>query len=184
MATFQQELSDATAAAIANHNTDALQRELDMVNAAIERNDKEWVRTSGHALNPAGDIGGIRSRSPRQKGRIVARWDRQAAEGVALMRRKKALETRIAAEKREVAREAQRPVLEAEIERVLRDTLKPGDPVHVSGFPNPGTVVRVNAKSVSVKFPSGYKEAVQFSSVAPVDWKERYAAWKQAQESE
>lgn len=156
----------------------SLQEQLDAVNKKLEKHHAEWERTSGHALNPAGEIGGIRSRSRRQKARIWVRWDRQASEGVALVREKKRLEACIAAE----AREALRPAAEARIERCLRDTLKKGDRVNVAGFQTTGVVVRVNAKTVSVQFPSGYREAVGWGVIDPVDWKERYAAWKAAQQ--
>jgi hypothetical protein len=57
-----------------------LQARLDRVREKLERNAQASEQHSGHRTNPANEIGGIRSRSPRQKRWLWERWDRLAQE--------------------------------------------------------------------------------------------------------
>lgn len=57
---------------------DELRVILAAIEARIAAHDAECKRTSGHAVNPDNEIGGMRSRSARAKGRMLDRWDRQA----------------------------------------------------------------------------------------------------------
>lgn len=72
-----------------------LRAQLARVNARIAALEAETERTSGRALNPDGEIGGMRGRSRRAKGRILDRWDRQAREHVQLVADRAALEAAI-----------------------------------------------------------------------------------------
>lgn len=137
--------------------------QLEQVERELARLYAESDAVSGAALNPAGDIGGIRGRSPRQKEQLAVRRDRIAREIVALERERQHLLNKAASEERAaVAAQAQEIVTDR-----VRGAIKKGMRVTVAGFPNPGVVQRVNAKSVTVAFPSGYTERVRYDDVFP-----------------
>ncbi|MCG3207209.1 MAG: hypothetical protein FOGNACKC_00809 [Anaerolineae bacterium] len=140
-----------------------LERELATVNDAIDSLHKKAARTSGFAVNPVGEIGGIRSRSKRQKRKLMEKWDREVAELVGLYRRKRALESEIAALKVAPKREANQRLLDD----FLKKTLKVGDMVWC-GYPDPKRVVRINQKTVTVQC-SNFLDRVPWSRLAPVE---------------
>lgn len=117
-----------------------LQDELAQVEARIARHQIACERWSGFNTNPAGDIGGIRSRSRKQKEQLFNRWTKQANETVYLAGRKAALEREIAA-----VQEADRRALYADriaMERLKRwEAIAPGDALDVGGN-SPLTVAR------------------------------------------
>jgi len=101
-----------------------LQAELAIVLAALERHYRTAL--TGSETNPAGDIGGIRSRSQRQKNAIFNRYMREATEGVALATQRDNLQRRITILKDMPERE--RRAHEIAIEKLeWWDGLKPGD---------------------------------------------------------
>ena len=73
-----------------------LQQKLIEINHTLEVFYAECQRTDGFHINPAGDIGGIRSRSRKVKGQMFDRWTKQAHEGVELEKKKKLLLNQIA----------------------------------------------------------------------------------------
>lgn len=73
-----------------------LRDELAALEARIAAHDAECERTSGHAVNPDNEIGGMRGRSARAKGKLLDRWDRQARETVRLHDQRRRLVARIA----------------------------------------------------------------------------------------
>lgn len=131
---------------------DELKKELDETNAKIKRHHGTSI--SGAQMNPAGDIGGIRSRSPKRKQQIFDRYTREANEGVALYKRRDSL-------KREIARIETQPARDRKA--LLRDialyhwwnSLKPGDTI------KPGnatlTIKKKNAKSIVVETGTNWK---------------------------
>lgn len=138
-----------------------IRAQLAAVEAKLAALNLECDRTSGLALNPDNEIGGIRSRSRRQKGRIINRWDRQSADMKRLTEERKVLQARLrAAEAAPLAAKAEE-ILEARVRG-----LAPGDLVWC-GYPEPCEVIKVNQKSVSVRTPGGRREAVAIGFVAP-----------------
>lgn len=139
-----------------NWTVEEIEAELAKVDARIEQHNAECQRTSGHALNPAGDIGGIRSRSKRQKRQMWERWDRQAKESIALHQKRDLLAAIIKNRK------------QAEIEQMatvrVKEQVQVGDLVW-GGFPRPVRVKRKNTKSVTVECQSGYTERVPWDRV-------------------
>jgi len=75
---------------------DDLRRALAALDLRLAGFDAECRRTSGHAVNPDNEIGGMRSRSARAKGRLLARWDAQARESRRLYIKRQTLVNRIA----------------------------------------------------------------------------------------
>ena len=129
------------------------------------------------------EIGGIRSESRRVKRRRGERWDDQARDHAALMERKQVLEARLA----QAQAAPRRAAAEATVDTILRATLRVGDPVTVAGFPDDAVVTRLNAKSVSVRFLSGYTERVSWSVVRTVEraeWERMVAEWQAANPAE
>jgi len=143
-------------------NTMELQAELARVDAALAALAEECARTGGSATNPEGEIGGIRSRSRRQKARLWDRWDRQAGEWQRLTRRRRELATRIKA-----AEDAPKRAAAADAVEDLCRRLAPGDRVW-AGYPEPCTVVRVNARTITVRTPGGRLERAAFCDCGPV----------------
>lgn len=74
---------------------ETLRADLTRVETRIAELSAECDRTSGAATNPEGEIGGIRSRSRRQKDQLTARWDRQSADWRRLVGERDALKARI-----------------------------------------------------------------------------------------
>lgn len=72
-----------------------LRADLARVETKIAELSAECDRTSGAATNPEGDIGGIRSRSRRQKDQLHSRWDRQSADWRRLVGERDTLRARI-----------------------------------------------------------------------------------------
>lgn len=145
-----------------NDEITRLRDELAQVEARIAALDEECARTDGSTTNPEGEIGGIRSRSRRQKDRIFDRWDRQAQEWRGLARRRDDLTARLRAAEQAPARAAAAATLQDRCR-----SLRPGDRVW-AGYPEPGTVVRVNVKSLTVRTPGGRRERVELGHCAPV----------------
>lgn len=75
---------------------DRLREQLAALEERIAAHDAECARTSGHAVNPDNEIGGMRGRSARAKGRLLDRWDRQARESAKLHDERRTLAARIA----------------------------------------------------------------------------------------
>ena len=73
-----------------------MREQLTRLDERIAAHDAECARTSGHAVNPDNEIGGIRSRSKRSKGRLLDRWDEQARESARLHDQRRTLTARIA----------------------------------------------------------------------------------------
>lgn len=74
---------------------DKLRADLVRVETKIAELSAECERTGGAATNPEGDIGGIRSRSRRQKDRILDRWDQQSRDWRRLTEERYTLRARI-----------------------------------------------------------------------------------------
>lgn len=74
---------------------DALRSELADLDVRIAAHVAECERTSGHAVNPDNEIGGMRGRSARGKARLMDRWDRQARESARLHGERRSLAQRI-----------------------------------------------------------------------------------------
>ena len=155
--------------------------------AAVER--KLVALSAASDFDPNADfalkteIGGIRSESRRVKRRRGERWNDQAREHAALMERKRVLEARLASAQVAPVRAA----AEATVNTILRAMLRVGDPVTVAGFPDDAVVTRLNTKSVSVRFLSGFTERVAWSVVRPVEraeWERMVAEWQAANPAE
>lgn len=84
-----------------------IEGQLARVNVRLAALAAEMDRTSGRAINPDGEIGGMRGRSRRAKGQIIARWDRQAAEHRELVAARTTLEGAIRAADRRAAAQGQ-----------------------------------------------------------------------------
>lgn len=158
-----------------------LERELEQVNAALERNAAEGERVSGARLNPAGDIGGIRSRSKKRKRQIAERRDALAAESVRLVRERDRLQTTIANLKAAPGREAVKERARISWRGILRDKLQKGDEVEVMPYRGTFRVVRVNKASVTVERggASDFSERVSYAQIKPLRWEEMLAEWKE-----
>lgn len=74
---------------------DCLRSELAALDERIAAHVTECERTSGHAVNPDNEIGGMRSRSARGKARLMDRWDSQARESARLHDQRRSLAQRI-----------------------------------------------------------------------------------------
>lgn len=75
---------------------DKLRSELADLDVRIAAHAAACERTSGHAVNPDNEIGGMRGRSARGKARLLDRWDRQAREATTLHDQRRTLALRIA----------------------------------------------------------------------------------------
>lgn len=137
-----------------------LHEKLAEVNARIERHHA--TQLTGAQTNPDNEIGGIRSRSKRQKERILSRFASDANKAVKLYRERDEIEANLRAAIAEPVRK-KADQLQAE----LVTALKPGDMVWC-GFPDPKEVVRVNKNSVSVKVSYG-TERVDKKLVIPAN---------------
>lgn len=73
-----------------------LRAKLATLDERIAAHVAECERTSGHAVNPDNEIGGMRNRSARGKARLLARWDSQALESTRLVGERRILANRIA----------------------------------------------------------------------------------------
>lgn len=74
---------------------DVLRSELAALDERIAAHVAECERTSGHAVNPDNEIGGMRGRSARGKAQLMDRWDRQARESARLHGERRSLAQRI-----------------------------------------------------------------------------------------
>ena len=70
-----------------------IEAQLADLDAAIQRHHR--TQLTGHDTNPAGDIGGIRSRSAKRKQQIFDRFTREAKTAIKLYNRREALRTSI-----------------------------------------------------------------------------------------
>lgn len=160
---------------------EGLQAEL----AAVERKLVALVAASD--FDPDADfalkteIGGIRSESPRTKRLRRERWDRQAADHRDLRRQKETLEARIRAHQ---SHQARREQVEQSVTAVLRAMLKPGDPVEAGGYQSLATVTRVNAKSVSIRLPSGMTDRLPFLDIRPLEWDRMWREYQTREEND
>lgn len=143
-----------------------LEAQLATIDAKQERHDAECERTSGFRTNPAGDIGGIRSRSKKQKQQLFERWSRQARTTVDLLEQRRRIVRDIEAKKQIIPRKAR----EAAANEILQLIIRPGDKVSVP-WSDSGTVVRVNKKSVTVQ-TALVKEPVKWNLIGLHNWKE------------
>lgn len=121
-------------------------RTLDDLRAALARIDQriaehsaECERTSGHAVNPDGEIGGMRSRSARAKGKLLDRWDSQACHALALHDKRRILANRIAW----VEAQPERDRADA-LALATWDSLRVSDPNPLTGSP----ITKVNRGSI------------------------------------
>lgn len=122
-----------------NCTIDDLRAKLARIDQRIADHDAECERTSGHVVNPDNEIGGMRSRSARAKGKLLDRWDNQARVSVALHDERRLLANRIA-------------WIEAKPERDRADalalagwdSLQVGDPNPLTGAP----ITEVNRASI------------------------------------
>lgn len=74
---------------------DKLRSELADLDVRIAAHAAACERTSGHAVNPDNEIGGMRGRSARGKAQLMDRWDRQAREATTLHDQRRTLALRI-----------------------------------------------------------------------------------------
>ena len=139
-----------------------LQDRLDRVREKMQANDQQTERYSGHRTNPANDVGGIRSRSRRQKRQLWDKWDRLAKECVDLAAQEAALMREIRALEQEPARIMQ----EWEVNQYIKHNAKPGMFAHAGFYREPLEIVRVNRKTVTLRTPGGGTERYLFSQVA------------------
>lgn len=123
------------------------------------------------------EIGGIRNESARTKARRWARWDQEATDTTALLRRKGELEAWIAARESHESHAARREEVMAVVTAVMKAMLKPGDEVQAGDYQSVATVTRVNAKTVSFRLPSGLTDRLPFDSIRPLEWERMYAEW-------
>lgn len=128
---------------------DRLRTELITAERRFRRVSSTLGRTSGSATNPAGDIGGIRSRSAKRKNQIFDAHLRACTEYGPAKARKEALEAAIAdiesgeRERRDDAREASRPAREEKIRNARREAVR-----------------RFDALKVGDEFDNGYGKSV------------------------
>ena len=122
---------------------DVLRHELAECNAQIEQHLASSI--SGSTMNPAGDIGGIRSRSQKRKQQIFDRYSREARRHVELIEKRDSLKQRIAYIESQPKRD--RTLLQRDIALYhwwnnlkSGDTIKPGN--------NALLIVKKNTKSV------------------------------------
>ena len=117
----------------------ALVAQLAALDERIVAFNAECERTSGHAVNPDNEIGGMRGRSARAKGRMMDRWDEQARKARRLHEERATLCNRIAwLEAAPIRDRADALTLAA------WDVLKAGDVNPLTG----GTIVKRNPKSI------------------------------------
>lgn len=103
--------------------------------------------TSGAAMNPAGDIGGVRSRSRKRRRQIFERYSKEAKEHIELLKRREDLKRRIAYI--ESSSERERRALQRDISLYRWwNSLKPGDTIEPGN--NVLVITKKNAKSVVV----------------------------------
>ena len=74
---------------------DQLRFELATLDERIAAHVAACERTSGHAVNPDNEIGGMRNRSARAKEKSLDRWDSQAREPARLHGQRRTLVARI-----------------------------------------------------------------------------------------
>ena len=79
----------------ADLSLETLQNELATLDTEIDKMHKRHAQRDGMAMNPAGDFGGIRSRSQKAKDRIFAAYSTDAAEGVKQYKKRTNLRLRI-----------------------------------------------------------------------------------------
>lgn len=116
-----------------------LRRQLAALDERIAAFNAECERTSGHAVNPDNEIGGMRNRSARAKGRMMDRWDAQAREARRLHDERATLVNRIAwLESAPIRDRAAAMALAA------WDALRVGDANPLTGAP----IVKRNPKSI------------------------------------
>lgn len=98
--------------------------------AAVEDKIKKLERTAltGERTNPDLEIGGIRSRSRRQKNRILDRFDREAKEHTALIKERNDLQAQIRYIEAAPQREKRDLLLLAKWDSIkVGDTFQPGN---------------------------------------------------------
>ncbi len=152
-----------------NREINTLKAELSELETKRDKMRKVHASRDGMALNPAGDIGGIRSRSAKRKAQMFDRWTKDATESINLNKA-------IAGKKAEIRLLENAPKRDAQAEGAknagdtitafMRANVKAGDKVEF--LPNPQTaptiVRRVNAKSVSLE---PYGERYEWNDIFP-----------------
>lgn len=142
-----------------NHLLHGLQFDLQRAERAFMQISSRLNRNSGSATNPAGDIGGIRSRSAKRKNQIMDAYIDAAGKYAPAKARVESLQKQIAdiesgeREAREARQEAARPAREAAVaefkaKRVAWfDGLKAGDSVDIGGN-QPVVIIKKNRNSI------------------------------------
>jgi len=129
---------------------DELKKKLSELEQTIERT---YARhTSGAEQNPAMDIGGIRSRSKRQKQQLFNRYTREARETGNLVNRRKQLERKIRSLENRPKHRRQRWNNDVALLRWW-DGLKPGDTFN----PGAGDIAIAKKNRASIVLVSGTK---------------------------
>ena len=88
-----------------NETIQGLEQELEEINAKIEHHHGGSLDSMG--VNPAGDIGGIRSRSAKKKKQIFDRYTREAKQAVELYRQRDRILSAIKYHEQQPARDEQ-----------------------------------------------------------------------------
>jgi hypothetical protein len=122
-----------------------LEQQLAEVVEQIEKMHKRHEATSGFATNPAGDFGGIRSRSQRTKDRMFDRWSKQADEAIKLYKKRDSIKAQIKYLEEKPAKEAKQLRYDLLV-LTWWDQIKPGDTWAPGN--NDLVITKKNAKSI------------------------------------
>ncbi len=122
---------------------ESLRGQLETLEANFEKKSSRYI--TGEQMNPVGEIGGIRSRSRRQKNRIMNQYDKQAKETVSFMDERSRLQKRIA--NLETKPEKEERCFKLDLKRLAWwDSLKAGDTFQPGN--NPLEIKKKNRMSV------------------------------------
>lgn len=123
---------------------DELREQLEAAEEKLRELDRKQL--SGADINPGMEIGGIRSRSKRQKGRIIDRLTREAHEYAKLKKHVENLRRQLKIEEERPAREEKRRI--ENIKWAMKwINIKPGDKILVGA--SHITVKKKNKKSIT-----------------------------------
>lgn len=141
-----------------------LENRLDLVNAKLKQNDTEYDRYSGFKTNPANDVGGIRSRSSKQKNQLHNKWSQIAQDSVRLNAEKGELESKIKA-----LQNAPKQAMDTwRVDAYIKLAIQPDAWIVTHDSQYPMQVKRVNSKSVTVDI-AGDKMLYRFDEIAITD---------------
>lgn len=107
------------------------------------------------------EVGGIRSESKRTKRLRREGWDNDAKEMVALRQQIETTQARLRGLEGQATRET---AIREHAERMKR-TLKPGDMIQTGIYRDPAQVIRLNAKTVTFRLPSGFTDRLPYLNV-------------------